>query len=68
MSYVEFRDSIQADLKRSPSGKTWKELQQSLNLPYKRPCPEWVGRLEREIGLLRDARRGSALVWRVALP
>ena len=68
MRYAEFRDSIQADLRKSRSGKTWKELQRSLNLPYKRPCPEWVGRLEQEIGLLRDTRRGSALVWRVRLP
>ena len=68
MKYTQFRDSIQADLKKNAAGKTWTELQESLSLPYKRPCPEWVGRLEREIGLLRDTRRGSALVWRVTLP
>lgn len=65
MKYTEFRDSIAADLQGVPSGRTWKQLQAVLMLPYTRPCPTWVRRLEREIGLVRDKRRGNALVWRI---
>ena len=65
MKYTEFRDLIQADLRAHSSGRTWKQLQESLKLPYRRPCPEWIGRLEQEIHLTRDSRRGNALVWRI---
>jgi len=65
MEYTEFRDSIHADLRRSRSGKTWKELKASLNLPYAQPCQEWIGRLKREIGLKRREKKGNALVWKV---
>jgi hypothetical protein len=65
MQYTEFRDSIHADLRRSSSGKTWKELKASLNLPYSQPCQEWICRLEREIGLERREKKRNALVWKV---
>lgn len=66
MRYTEFRDSIRDDLSRSRSGKTWKEIKASLNLPYSQPCPDWISRLERDIGLERKEKRGNALVWKVS--
>jgi hypothetical protein len=65
MRYTEFRDKIQRRLQRAPEGMTWAELRDELDLPYSRPCPNWVGRLEKEIGLTRTKGRGRALVWKV---
>jgi len=67
MTYASFRETIQKKLERSPNGRTWRELREQLNLPYARPCPEWVKTLEREIGLSRvkAAGGGRALVWRL---
>ena len=64
MRYVDFRDTIEAELRRHPGGLTWAELIASLNLPYTTPCPNWVGRLEREIGLTRQ-RAGRSLTWTI---
>lgn len=63
MKYSEFRDSIRDELQRHKEGKTWFELKKSLNLPYRQPCPEWIGRLELDIGLVRKDKKGNALVW-----
>ncbi len=65
MRYEEFRDQIQGELQRNAAGLTWAELQQRLDLPYTRPCPTWVARLEDEVGLSRVKGRGPAHVWRV---
>lgn len=66
MKYVDFRDSICEELKRSPEGLTWRELQERLELPYRTPCAEWVTRMERENGLLRSPGAGRAYVWRLS--
>jgi len=65
MTYVLFKDSIHAELKRHSRGKTWKELKRDLALTYDRPCPEWTRRLEREIGITRQKGEGRELVWLV---
>lgn len=65
MRYTEFRDIIQHQLQRTPEGMTWSELREALDLPYRRPCPSWVARLEKEIGLTRTKGCGRALVWKV---
>ena len=51
MRYVEFRDTIREALRRNPAGLTWMELKRRFNLPYDRPCPSWVKRLEDEVWL-----------------
>jgi len=66
MKYTEFRDSIAKELQSNPTGKTWKELRGSLDLPYKQPCPEWVGQLEQDILLERTEKKGNSLIWRLA--
>ncbi|MBS0208931.1 MAG: hypothetical protein JSS27_08265 [Planctomycetes bacterium] len=65
MRYVEFRDAIQQALRRSPAGLTWGKLKSQLNLPYSTPCPAWVKRLEKEIGLSRERGAERALTWKV---
>ena len=65
MRYVEFRDRIVEELRRTPAGRTWAELRDGLRLPYDRPCPTWVRRLETEEGVVRAKGTGRALVWTV---
>ena len=67
MRYVEFRDVIRDALRRNPAGLTWRGLKQLLDLPYDRPCPSWVKRLEVEVGLSRVKGTGRAYAWTVPL-
>jgi len=66
MTYLDFKAVIQGELtKRRPAGATWNELRMGLDLPYKRPCPEWTKRLETDIGLRRVKMSSRAFVWRL---
>ena len=66
MRYIDFRDAIDAELRRHPAGRTWAQLRDGLGLPYERPCPQWTRRLEQEIGLSRvSAPSGRAYIWKV---
>jgi hypothetical protein len=65
MRYVDFRDAIAGALRRNRRGLTWPELRDSLDLPYRSPCGEWLKRLEGEIGLTREKGEGRALVWKL---
>ena len=63
MRYVEFREAVRATLADTPRPLTWRELRDAAALPYDRPCPTWVARLEREIGLTREKGPARAKVW-----
>lgn len=63
MTYLEFKARIQGYLETHSDGSSWRELRDSLKLPYHRPCPEWTHRLEKEIGLVRQKREGRSLRW-----
>jgi hypothetical protein len=64
MTYEEFRDTIQKELKKNPDGLTWTELRAKLKLPQVVPNNKWVRQMEKDIGLLRvKDRRG--IVWRL---
>lgn len=65
MKYVEFRDAIREKLLKRPDGMTWKKLRDELDLPYDRPCPNWVERLELDIGIKRIKGPGRALIWKL---
>jgi hypothetical protein len=65
MKYTDFKDLIEKELKQNPNGLTWNELKERLTLPYDRPCPTWVNRMEGEIGLSRIKGSGRALVWTI---
>lgn len=65
MSYDEFKNTIQAELRQTPAGLTWVQLRERLGLPYDRACPEWTKRLEAEIGLVRVRGEGRAYRWRL---
>lgn len=63
MRYTDFKSIIKETLLQHPEGLSWKELKTLSNLPYKRACPTWIARLETEIGLVRDRKKGNALIW-----
>ena len=65
MRYVDFRDMIQEELRQNPAGLTWAELKERLDLPYDRPCPTWVRRMEQEVGLSKAKGPGRAYAWKV---
>jgi hypothetical protein len=65
MRYVQFQDLICEELGRNPDGLTWAELRERLDLPYDRPCPTWVRRMEEEAGLSRARGSGRAYVWKI---
>lgn len=65
MRYVEFRDEIQKELMGNPEGLTWVELKERLGLPYEQPCPDWVNRMEQEIGLMRARGAKRAFTWKI---
>jgi hypothetical protein len=63
MRYVDFRNVIQEELGQNPAGFTWVELKERLDLPYDRPCPTWIKRMEQEAGLSRVRGSGRAYIW-----
>ena len=65
MRYVDFRDSIREELAGQDFGLTWAELKERLDLPYDRPCPTWIRRMEQEAGLSRARGSGRAYVWTI---
>ncbi len=65
MRYTDFRDQIKDELIKNPEGLTWSNLRDRLALPYERPCPTWVQKLEKEIGIKRCKGPGQALVWKI---
>ena len=66
MRYAEFKGLIEQELLKDPKGFTWVELRDRLDLPYDRPCPTWIQRMEGEIGLTRVRETGRAYVWKIA--
>jgi hypothetical protein len=65
MRYVEFKNLIQKELLIHPAGLTWVQLKASLNLPYDRPCPNWVMHMEKEIGLSRVREAQRSYIWKI---
>jgi len=65
MRYVEFREAIQRELIGNPEGLTWAELKERLGLPYEQPCPDWINRMEQEIGLTRARGAKRTFTWKI---
>ena len=65
MRYTDFKEGIRAELDLHPEGLTWTELKLRLVLPYERPCPTWVHRLEEETGLVRTRNRSGPAIWTI---
>jgi len=64
MTYEEFRDKIEKELKGKPDGLTWTQLKRKLKLHQKVPNNKWVHQMEKDIGLLR-VKDPRGTVWRL---
>jgi len=62
MLYDEFKMAIKNILERHPSGLTWTQIRDKLNLPQKFPNNKWVNMLRRDIGL-RKIKIGKDAYW-----
>ena len=63
MRYEELKKIVHEELSHSREGMTWNQLKDSLALPYKTLCPEWIKQLEEDIGLNRRKGESRSLVW-----
>lgn len=62
MLYEDFKKSIKNILERHPSGLTWTQIRDKLNLPQKFPNNQWVERLRKDIGL-KKIKLGENAYW-----
>ncbi len=60
--YEDFKSSIKNILERHPSGLTWTQIRDKLNLPQKFPNNQWVERLRKDIGL-KKIKMGENAYW-----
>jgi len=66
MSYAEFKAKISELLLIEPSGLSWTEIRERLQLPQKVPNNLWVRMLMTDTGLIREFnRKNGKIVWRL---
>jgi len=63
MTYEEFRDKIAGALKRAGREMTWTEVRTETKLPQMFPNNQWVRRLEKDVGLLRQKDSHGITRW-----
>jgi predicted nucleic acid-binding Zn-ribbon protein len=65
MSYEEFRDKVKSALSSSSTPLTWTEVRTKAKLPQKWPNNQWVHRMDRDIGLIREKDNNGIIHWRI---
>ena len=63
MSYEEFRDRIRSVLESAETPMTWTEIRTKAKLPQKFPNNQWVHRMDKDIGLLREKDTHGIIRW-----
>ena len=63
-TYEDFKTAVMEGLKDEDNRLTWSDSRRKTGLDQKRPFNKWVRALERDIGLIRERRRGHVL-WRL---
>ena len=63
-TYIEFRAKVKKALHGETNGLTWNQLREKGSIKYTRPCYNWIGKLENEIGLIRK-RKGRYVYWKL---
>jgi len=64
MTYEEFKQIIKEELEKAPNGLTWTQIRERRPELYQRfPANQWVRRLEKDIGLVRERIKGRT-VWK----
>jgi DNA-directed RNA polymerase subunit RPC12/RpoP len=64
MTYEQFRDKIKAVLLAS-SPRTWTDVRTAASLPQLFPNNQWVRRMEKDIGLVRERDGHGIIQWRL---
>lgn len=65
LTYEAFRDKIR-DALRTRSPMTWTEIRTLASLPQKFPNNQWVHRMEKDIGLVRQKDAHGIIQWSLA--
>lgn len=63
LTYEDFRDKIKEVLKQSGQPITWTEIRTKAKLPQAFPNNQWVHRMEKDIGLLRQKDSHGITLW-----
>ena len=65
MTYEEFKQIIEEELKKAPNGLTWTQIRERRPELYQRfTANQWVRRMEKDIGLIRSKKAGKTY-WRL---
>jgi DNA-directed RNA polymerase subunit RPC12/RpoP len=65
MTYEEFRDQVKHVLTSSKIPITWTEVRTKAKLPQKWPNNQWVRRMDKDIGLIREKDKNGIIKWRI---
>jgi len=65
MDYEEFRNRIFEVLYFEDESKSWSYVREEADLPQEVPNNEWVSRMEKEMGLIREKNSEGRVEWKV---
>ncbi len=65
MQFEEFRDRIKAAIESSKTPITWTEVRTTAKLPQAFPNNQWVRRMEKDFGLIRERDANGIMRWRI---
>lgn len=63
-TYEEFRAQVEKGLRDEREGITWMQLREKEKIDSKRPFNQWVRKLDKDLGLIREKREGKTY-WRL---
>ena len=66
MEYEEFKKKVLRVLKSRKKPFSWKEVKAKAGFKQKVPNNQWVRRLEKDIGLIRErSKEKKCIIWRL---
>lgn len=63
MTYDVFKEKIRGTLSSCKTPLTWTEIRTTTKLPQAFPNNQWVHRMEKDIGLLRQRDKHGIIHW-----
>ena len=67
MPYEDFCNQVKTVLSSSDTPLTWTEVRTRAKLAQKWPNNQWVHRMEKDIGLIREKGKDGIIRWRIPL-
>jgi hypothetical protein len=62
--YISLKGFLEKELRLHKDGLTWDQLRDIGKIDQKRPYNQWVRKLEKEIGLIREKKKGKT-IWKL---